>query len=116
MDNQQIFDKAVKGLASQGFKRSMRSGTKECAYRGEGCRRCAIGWLIPNSNYSTKLEGKTSVYIDVRQAAGLKHDQQAFARRLQDAHDYAKNEYGVKENLLEVASSFNLKIPEVLQA
>lgn len=49
MTKQEVFDKVVRGLASQGYQTSMRGGT--CKYRGEGGRKCALGHLIPDALY-----------------------------------------------------------------
>jgi len=47
MTKQEVFDTAVRGLASQGWRQSKNG--KWCAYRGREGRRCAAGWLFPDS-------------------------------------------------------------------
>lgn len=45
---QQLFDRAVRGLASQGWEQSLKfnRGVSSCAYRGAADTRCAVGWLF----------------------------------------------------------------------
>lgn len=64
LSKQEIFDISYKGLASQGFEQSLRCniyGTNDnepnYAYRGDGGRKCAIGWLIPDEEYDPRIEG-----------------------------------------------------------
>lgn len=50
MTPQEAFDKAAAGLRSQGFRKSIKPNSSECAYTtidadGRECH-CAVGWLI----------------------------------------------------------------------
>ena len=61
MNRQEMFDAAVKGLASQEFARSEHPRSKYptlvgCAYRGFEGRKCAVGWLISDDKYYPELE------------------------------------------------------------
>ena len=60
MDNQEAFNKMMEGLASQDWERSMGTirGEHQCAYRGDGGKRCAFGWLIPDERYQESFEGE----------------------------------------------------------
>lgn len=84
MRRQEIFDAAYKGLASQGFVRSLAD--VGCAYRGAEGRRCAIGFLITDEKYSPGLEGLTPSDVAVRRAANINDDDCEFAEELQEAH------------------------------
>lgn len=55
---QQIFDKVVNHLRQQG-KQSYNYAMDFCAYRGLGETKCAIGCLIPDSEYTSDIEGKS---------------------------------------------------------
>lgn len=46
IDRQAMFNKAVIGLSTQGFRQSMFAGSDRCAFRGEGGLKCALGHLI----------------------------------------------------------------------
>ncbi len=54
MTLQEIFDIVWVGLKSQGFKQSMVKGL--CYYRGEGGKKCAMGHLISDEEYSSSME------------------------------------------------------------
>lgn len=58
MTRQEIFDKAYLGMASQGFRASLRRpDSNSSAYRApDGCR-CSIGWVIPDNLYDPVFEG-----------------------------------------------------------
>lgn len=62
---QDLFTKMFRGLESQGFQQSLleapivRCGLEsKCAYRGLEGRKCAVGQLIPDHNYTPHMEGK----------------------------------------------------------
>lgn len=114
---QEIFDAAYKGLASQGFVRSLAE--VGCAYRGAEGRRCAIGFLIPDEKYSPELEGLTPEDIVVCRAADICEDDWMFAKDLQEAHDGPNGDIEddtpeeMKARLLSFAKLHNLTIPQV---
>lgn len=56
-DRQKAFTDAVAGIWSQQAMAKpdpMRAG---CSYRDPRGNKCAVGWLIPDENYSPDLEG-----------------------------------------------------------
>lgn len=53
---QEIFNLVIRMLVKQG-QRSIRS-TGECAYRGTNGRKCAVGLLISDEEYTPKMEGQ----------------------------------------------------------
>lgn len=54
MKMQEAFDRSIEGIVSQGFEQSCFDF--DCAYRGKHGRKCAIGWLIPDEEYSPSIE------------------------------------------------------------
>jgi hypothetical protein len=54
---QELFDETLANLRKQGGG-SWSAATGDCKYRDETGRRCAIGFLIPDSEYQTAMEGK----------------------------------------------------------
>lgn len=119
MTNQEIFDKSVAGLASQGFERAYTEGVG-CKYRDYDGRKCAIGWLIPDDKYNAGLEGcaastGTPRAAELRASAGLVDVNPDFIRALQRAHDEGRTPKIMREYLIEVARSFKLRLPDVLR-
>lgn len=83
---QEMFDRAVRGLASQGWERSQVGGS--CLYTDEHGRHCAWGWvdpLIPPA-FNTCSVGELRDN-EVGLAARLLGHTMDFARTLQYAHD-----------------------------
>lgn len=57
---QEAFNHVVKGLLSQAHPSAeTRLGTTGCLYRGGENIRCAVGWLIPDTMYSSSMEHMT---------------------------------------------------------
>lgn len=54
-DNQEVLNFVVGGLRTQGCK-ALDAGN--CKYRGENGTKCAVGLLIPDSEYKTDFEGQ----------------------------------------------------------
>lgn len=92
MTNQELFDTVAAHLLRQ-HARSTRPFTQSpanCAYRGDGGRKCAIGVLIPDERYTVALEGQNVYTPDVLNAAQLDTSiphQGVLAGRLQWIHD-----------------------------
>ena len=118
--NQELFDIAVKGLASQGFTQSFdpdrKAGLGECVYRGEGGRKCAIGWAIPDDKYGNYMEGNRAEAFRAAGVdfAGKPYGQFSFAVKLQLAHDLSESPEGMRYRLLKFGKENGLVIPEVL--
>jgi hypothetical protein len=55
MTPQEIFDTVAVHLMTQGKK---SQGAGECLYRGPDGLKCAAGVLIPDEDYTPKMEGK----------------------------------------------------------
>ncbi len=113
--HQDIFNRAYLGLASQHFERSMNADQTKCMYRGECGRRCAIGWCIPDEDYTPTFET-----LAIRHAIdGSRALQERFANidpnflsLMQRAHDgYLPSE--MRERLEVLAANYGLTIPEI---
>ncbi len=62
---QEAFDKSISGLRDQNRKSYTDHSGRTCAYRGPNGCKCAIGHLIPDNIYSTKMEHKSiSILLD----------------------------------------------------
>ena len=103
MNRQDIFEKAVKGLASQDFEQS-RAGPTACLYRGPEGRRCAIGWCIPDGHYFKNMEGKSVSSDAVLPVFGLvaakDREDVIFLERLQEIHDNALSQAVMVKRLI----------------
>lgn len=112
MTNQEIFNAVYLGLKSQGFERSLRS-EGYCTYRGDNGRKCAVGWLIPDENYSPAIEGDSALDRSVQEClpAELKGKTQ-FLNKLQVVHDDGLDPGLMQTYLLDFAENYGLTIPE----
>lgn len=118
MTKQEIFDKVVAGLASQGFERSVDAESPHrCMYRGAEGRRCAAGWLIPDEQYRAGLEKLPVVSAAVCGVlVGLVGEENIlFVQALQDVHDNGRTPLSMQDNLRNVAGRYSLELPEVLR-
>lgn len=118
MKKQEIFNAAVKGLASQGFKQA-KTGLG-CAYRTVKGSRCAIGHLIKDRFYKPDLEGKTPEEPDVFDAVynscgSLEDVSWGFLAELQECHDHAQTPAVMRAHLRDFAEENNLTLPKELQ-
>lgn len=79
---QEIFDKVATHLLRQGARSVDDFG--DCMYRGEFGRMCAVGCLIPDQCYSTKIEMQI-----VQPVAELRDEKNDNARAMADALECA---------------------------
>lgn len=123
---QEIFDASVKGLASQGFERSMSktidSLTKVCAYRGSDGRKCSIGHLIPDEFYAPEIEG-FGISLLTEKSSGVFNRgvdymfdfgefDVDFLARLQNAHDSGETPNIMVRRLRKLAIEEGLVYPD----
>lgn len=114
MNRQEIFDKAVAGLRSQGFEKSMDHGT--CSYRADDGKKCAIGWLIKDENYDSTIEGRganSSEVIEMTRLDPVDEKDELFLAELQQMHDYSKSPENMRERLHMFAGWYNLNRKEI---
>lgn len=117
LTNQQLFDKVVTHLRTQGVQAAVFNGSETvyCKYRIDG-KMCAAGCLIADEHYSQDLEGEKSsaanVYLAIKASIG-EHDAD-LVRKLQLVHDNADSwsSYGLDEpgerSLKVIAKHWNL--------
>lgn len=95
---QDQFNKVWAGLESQGWKMSTVNIGRDvpmCRYRGSNGAKCAVGWLIPDDQYSRELEGyrPTDEFLLALQKA---HDTVEFDNRtMQSNLSYVARTYGL---------------------
>lgn len=114
MNNQEIFNIAVRGIRKQG-KPSMDSGT--CCYRTSDGLMCALGQvLVPLGCYDPAMENSIpsmssakELWVQLRKA-GIEEHQAMFLRSLQSAHD---DPVGEPEYVNEFMSIFLYKAKQV---
>lgn len=130
---QELFDKAVTGLVSQGFEQSWNEDDGMCAYRGEGGKRCAVGWLISDERYNPNMEGLNAFDIftgplghrplieldavlsqPLDDEPGAHEEVVRFLLRLQEAHDRNNGEL-MRAALLSFADEYGLEVSAVPQ-
>lgn len=105
---QQLFDEVAKHLRTQG---KTCLGTSGCAYRGDSGLKCAIGALIPDEVYNSKMEGHAVFAILPMLPNDLKQEFSAhmgLLHSLQNVHD----EYppvAWENQLQRVANAFQLQ-------
>jgi hypothetical protein len=112
LSRQAMFDRAVIGLRSQGYERSVDAvGT--CLYASHGNeRRCAWGWvdrdLTPDHNFGTVSSLRSN---NIGIAAKLDQADLDFANALQRCHDFASSPSEMRAMLRAFAIMFMLLWP-----
>ena len=109
MTNQEAFDRATDGMLKQG-KRSERTidGVTYCAFRGRYGRKCAVGFCIPNKEYSKNLELNSSIEFVAGAVPSLHGVSCDLLGVLQDVHDICEPEVW-RARLRKVAEEFELE-------
>lgn len=113
---QSLFNKAYRGLAKQGFKKSMRGIVPTCAYRGANGTKCAIGHLIDDEAARQADSRDNSSYPRVQDLipdsikAVLSVE---LGAKLQECHDFCDTPKEMKANLKDFAKKYNLKVPKL---
>ena len=126
MTLQEIFNRAVEGLAAQGFEPSRADDLHDagCRYRGAGGRKCAVGHLIDDRHYARRIEGKGVDWVEVQSAlrrSGVTVNSESihFLLDLQAAHDdpawMSSPADTMRDRLRAVATKHRLTLPEALQ-
>lgn len=115
MDTQQIFDKVVNHLLTQGKKSVSPLNPKKCLYRGPDGSSCAVGCLITDKYYNSIFENKTALSLYVIKAVErslgqpLSVEQKKLLQELQHIHD-DEDAWSWPYILSDVAKSWKLKI------
>lgn len=121
---QDFFTRAVKGLAAQGFERSVDDarfarGLSSCVYRGDKGRKCAIGHLIPDEVVRATMDELSSleeILSTIGVAAPEHTDNWHWFNNLQKCHDSGITTLGVKHLLRAFAADNRLSLPPELAA
>jgi hypothetical protein len=117
---QELFDRVVAGLASQGFERSRSADDEACMYRGLHGRRCAAGWALPDDLYDSRMEGasvdksphtRAEVFVGPADADALRN----LLVALQFAHDRSVFPADMRAELRTTGYEHGLVIPECLR-
>lgn len=112
MTAQEIFDTVSRHLATQGGK-SVKNGTDNCQYRGDGGRKCAVGALLTDEEYRPSYD-ENSVTVWKMAREGLLPTRlapfEALLDGLQRAHDRAQSGEELIERLSDAAAAHNLSL------
>lgn len=117
LTEQEIFDKAYLGLASQGFERSMINDS--CVYNA-GDRHCAVGWVCVESKMPR--EGERPNKLSFWESLGINtmpsKERTNFLQEIQYVHDASYFEHNDqcakrKQRMEEFAKIHNLTVPAI---
>ena len=113
---QEMFDRAVIGLRSQGFERCADVYGQCCYADGKG-RHCAWGWV--DTELTSEIGGiGTLSNAGTGLAKDLTHEEVAFVSKLQCAHDGSSpllRETGMEPRLRALADQYGLDYPETVR-
>lgn len=103
---QEIFDRVVRGLASQGWQQSIDGGGC-CVYKDQSGRRCAAGWLIPKGHI---LENTFLSWTRLVEAGRITNGHRVLIENLQSIHDH--HGHRMQTAMAKYAEREGLKWPE----
>jgi hypothetical protein len=84
MNREEMFYKASKGLLEQGDTSTING---KCRYRGPEGRKCGVGHLISDEQYSEDMEGRGVSQLVAKLFPGINAGDINFLSRLQYIHD-----------------------------
>jgi hypothetical protein len=105
---QEVFDHVVRGLASQGFERSMDQDLQRCQYRGMDGAKCAGGWVMTDDEYRPEYDIGKQGWDDLITYQGLPEAHSDLIYQLQEAHDSGIGPTYMCAELRRVADTFDL--------
>lgn len=117
---QEWFELAVRGLAGQGWERSISEGGDACLYRGADGKRCAIGFGIPDAAFDPAWDRRgNGAYVLQRDQHISATDapvdrsgcEQSFLSLLQQQHDKQPTPGLMRSAFLAFAQTHNLTWP-----
>lgn len=113
---QEMFEKAYAGLEAQAFQQSRLKNDHTCAYRAPDGKRCAVGHLIDDEDYSAAFEGRPigDLLVGFSESDETKSalTKMEFLRDMQRAHDFATARSGVRGRMMAVARRYALDVPD----
>ena len=123
MNNQEAFNQAIKGLASQGFKPAVNIsdyGNAHCKYYSHEGARCAVGWLLTEDEARSLPDG-TVTEIWENLPSTVQSTDEDFLISMQEAHDDAVVDQvplpsALKKNMARLAKQWQLDLPPELTA
>ena len=110
LTKQEMFDRAVRGLRSQGYKASTKGGI--CRYSNDDGCRCAWGWVDPSLTSAQLGTIHTLRKDKIGVAADLDSEGAMFAYQLQGAHDLADGPLDMENRLRAFGEKYLLTWPE----
>lgn len=116
LTEQEIYNKAVEGIASQNWERSV--GSEYCRYtiinESGNILHCALGWIDPNldDDYVVTADAEDFFVEGIREP--FDEERADFLYFLQDAHDSGDSKKEMVAQLVSVAKRYDLEIPECL--
>lgn len=124
VNEQQVYDFVIVKLREQGYASTRSSpGGDHCAYRGDGGRRCGIGWLIPDEQYhedfeETSVTELVSIFPQFEETTAKKKE---FLQYIQWMHDNSEYEGGrfrlsLEEDARKVCRKYSLVYTSVRDA
>lgn len=113
MTLQEIFDKAVAGLAAQGFTQAL-DAEGSCVYRAPDGGKCALGQVMSDAEYSPRFEYEPAGRL-VGSVAWVTRDNANKLVLLQQCHDYGDTPQKMRGALRSFATNYGLTLPAVLQ-
>ena len=111
MTKQEMFNRAVRGLRSQGWEQAYSNERGSCVYETEDGKRCAYGWIDPSLGRETIGSVQTLCYRKIGLAAELDRIAILFAEELQMAHDTSKNSEHMRTKFVMLAEIHGLTWP-----
>lgn len=113
---QEVFDFVVTSLLRQGQKSYVTNeyGVELCRYRSPGGKKCAAGFLIPDDQYTDKMESRTSFQLQNEELFNFSpHEKLVDA--LQCAHDTSGDRFceDFSSEARSVATRFNLSLDAI---
>lgn len=123
MTNQKMFDKVWQWFVVEKNPQSVKEDTPdECLYRGPNGAKCAVGCVMPDSAYSTKIEGLSVARLKVDSPAktlAWASKLPFISSALQNIHDaWRPDEQGdftpyMEKELTKLAERHELRVPAI---
>lgn len=111
LTKQEMFDRAVRGLASQGWERAVDEEGR-CQYQDATGKRCAWGWVDRSLDETTPFGSVLSLRRSkIGLAAELDDEHEDFAGFLQTAHDIDRPVSRRITAFVDLAEKYNLTWP-----
>lgn len=116
---QEISNKVVAGLASQGFHQSINTSDYSCLYHGDEGRKCAVGHLFNDDAYiesfeGTNFENNRQLWEALQENDVDVGEHQLFLAKLQQAHDGGYSPNVMKKYLRKAIKNAHLNVPKEL--